>query len=608
MVDPTTNQQIELYISCRKLQNRDYFSKSDPYVEVYIANQGGQFASVGQTETIQDNLNPNFSKSFTVDYIFEVKQQIRFEVWDYDSPQKSDFLGAVSTQIGAIVGAQNQTLILDLKDKSSKECGKLIVRAEKVGSCREMILWQWVGVKLMNTDGWFGKSDPLLRFFKQRGNEWLKVHETETIMDNLDPIWKPFKIKGETLYGGDHQRPIRVECWDWEKSGKYQYIGETEFTMDEILNGKRSFELYHPGKKKKSGTLKINTFAIEEKAEFIDYIRGGEQLSVLVAIDFTGSNGTPTDPKSLHSLRYDGSLNEYQKAIQAVCEILMNYDYDKQVPVYGFGGKPRFPKLYCSQTMHCFPCTGNPDQQFVSGLQGIMDTYAYALKNVELAGPTLFGPLIKQAMQVAQANKQSSAGIYSILLILTDGEIHDMRETIELIIQAAELPLSIIIVGVGNSDFQAMEVLDGDKGLYNSSGKKAARDIVQFVPFRKFSGNQALLAQEVLAEIPEQLTSYMNLVGKKPGPAKSLNLENIMKPAEPKPVVADAGSSMIQNAMVSLAPTKQNIYSLALSDPALKIQPVAELNSVNPKLNVDFDLLRQEQEKKQLYPTLEKRY
>ncbi len=26
--------------------------------------------------------------------------------------------------------------------------------------------------------------------------------------------------------------------------------------------------------------------------------------------------------------------------------------------------------------------------------------------------------------------------------------------------------------------------LDGDNGLYNSQGKKAVRDIVQFVPFR----------------------------------------------------------------------------------------------------------------------------
>ena len=30
------------------------------------------------------------------------------------------------------------------------------------------MIMRWVGVKLMNTDGWFDKSDPFLRFYRQR--------------------------------------------------------------------------------------------------------------------------------------------------------------------------------------------------------------------------------------------------------------------------------------------------------------------------------------------------------------------------------------------------------------------------------------------------------
>jgi hypothetical protein len=52
--------------------------------------------------------------------------------------------------------------------------------------------------------------------------------------------------------------------------------------------------------------------------------------------------------------------------------------------------------------------------------------------------------------------------MYHIFLIITDGEIHDMQETKDLIVQASELPLSIIIIGVGNEQFQMMEELDGD--------------------------------------------------------------------------------------------------------------------------------------------------
>lgn len=47
--------------------------------------------------------------------------------------------------------------------------------------------------------------------------------------------------------------------------------------------------------------------------------------------------------------------------------------------------------------------------------------------------------------------------------------------------------MSIIIVGVGSAEFQAMEFLDGDDGVLKSlTGEPAVRDIVQFVPFRKF--------------------------------------------------------------------------------------------------------------------------
>jgi hypothetical protein len=54
------------------------------------------------------------------------------------------------------------------------------------------------------------------------------------------------------------------------------------------------------------------------------------------------------------------------------------------------------------------------------------------------------------------------------------------------IVEASTLPMSIIIVGVGNAEFDAMEELDGDTVRLSSRGKVAARDIVQFVPMREF--------------------------------------------------------------------------------------------------------------------------
>ena len=63
-------------------------------------------------------------------------------------------------------------------------------------------------------------------------------------------------------------------------------------------------------------------------------------------------------------------------------------------------------------------------------------------------------------------------------MILTDGQIHDMEETKRLLVDSSKLPLSIIIVGVGEDSFANMHELDGDDGLVDSLGRRADRDLV----------------------------------------------------------------------------------------------------------------------------------
>ena len=65
-------------------------------------------------------------------------------------------------------------------------------------------------------------------------------------------------------------------------------------------------------------------------------------------------------------------------------------------------------------------------------------------------------------------------------MIITDGCITDFNETVEQIVKASDLPMSIIIVGVGNADFDLMEDLDGDiEPLYSKNLRRYRdRDIV----------------------------------------------------------------------------------------------------------------------------------
>ena len=87
------------------------------------------------------------------------------------------------------------------------------------------------------------------------------------------------------------------------------------------------------------------------------------------------------------------------------------------------------------------------------------------------------------------------------------------------IVEASTLPMSIIIIGIGDSDFSKMDQLDGDGGLLtDSAGNTAVRDIVHFVEFNKYSEDITYLHEDVLREIPRQMVSYMSMNGIRPQP------------------------------------------------------------------------------------------
>jgi len=100
---------------------------------------------------------------------------------------------------------------------------------------------------------------------------------------------------------------------------------------------------------------------------------------------------------------------------------------------------------------------------------------------------------LKLSIEYAEnAIKNKDIFKYFVLLILTDGEINDMESSICEIVKACELPISILIIGLGDNEFKSMEKLDGNvNALYSKKlERKVSRDIVQFIPFEKFKNNQ----------------------------------------------------------------------------------------------------------------------
>ncbi|XP_032987378.1 copine-9 isoform X2 [Rhinolophus ferrumequinum] len=489
--------KIEITVSCRNLLDLDTFSKSDPMVVLYTQSRASQeWREFGRTEVIDNTLNPDFVRKFVLDYFFEEKQNLRFDVYNVDSKtnisKPKDFLGQAFLALGEVIGGQGSRVERPLTS---------------------------------NEDGTF-----------------TICHKTEVVKNTLNPVWQPFSIPVRALCNGDYDRTVKIDVYDWERDGSHDFIGEFTTSYRELSKAQNQFTVYevlNPRKKCKkkkyvnSGTVTLLSFSVDSEFTFVDYIKGGTQLNFTVAIDFTASNGNPLQPTSLHYMS-PYQLSAYAMALKAVGEIIQDYDSDKLFPAYGFGAK--LPPE--GRISHQFPLNNNDEDPNCAGIEGVLESYFQSLRTVQLYGPTYFAPVINQVARAAA--KISDGSQYYVLLIITDGVISDMTQTKEAIVSASSLPMSIIIVGVGPAMFEAMEELDGDDVRVSSRGRYAERDIVQFVPFRDYvdrSGNQVLsmarLAKDVLAEIPEQLLSYMRTRDIQPRPPPPANPNPTPAPEQP---------------------------------------------------------------------------
>jgi hypothetical protein len=322
--------------------------------------------------------------------------------------------------------------------------------------------------------------------------------------------WKRFTIPIQILCNVDYDRPLRISFYDARSNGPPVLIGNFDSTFTRLSEGTGQILSILDDKRAQSGRFKLEEFTVEERFSFYDYLKGGIQLNLVTAIDFTASNRPPSDPQSLHSLT-SGQMNPYEWCLRSVGEVLCPYDSDQLFPVLGFGAN------FGGGVQHCFPLTFAPNAPCVQGLEGIVGAYKNALVQVQLSGPTLFAPVIRYTSALADRSFRESR-TYTILLIITDGVINDMPDTKDAIVEAGRLPLSIIIVGVGSADFRAMDELDADEvPLVSRRGVKMVRDLVQFVPFSKFArAHYSVLASEVLEEVPRQLVEWARLAGIKP--------------------------------------------------------------------------------------------
>lgn len=534
--------------------------------------------------SVKNSLSPAWTTTFLTSYTFG--QETKFNVGIFDDvgrKKKPKSMGSALFEIGEILGARG-----NIKAKKLKNGGTLFVRVTKAADINYGTLHLTLrGHKLKNVDGFFSKSDPFYVVSAQTnsagGATWQPVYRSKVKDNDLNPKWEEATISVEKVCDGDKSKPILIEVYDWEKSGKHQPMGKIETSINGLIraqsmpgssSGKEApltgaMDLRHKGRSYGQivvvnahitgedltpqqsslashvasssaasfgaatpdfssaldgppiGSAKDHVsvptsappplrpipppmappkFGPGNKPKFVDYLSGGCEINLAIAIDFTGSNGDPRRPGTLHYIHPDGQLNDYEKALTAVGSIVARYDSDQMFPVFGFGAK------YGGVIQHCFQV--GPAAE-LKGVQGVLEGYRSTFRSgLVMSGPTVFSEVIAVAASQARSKQEINASIgqqsYTILLILTDGAVTDIEQTKHAIRSASTAPLSIVIVGVGNADFSAMQFLDD----FQQQEGGRTRDIVQFVEFNRHRHSRQNLTRETLDEIPDQLVGY----------------------------------------------------------------------------------------------------
>ena len=430
---------------------------------------------ISHRERARRNQTINFDTVFTCNFYFQKEQNLQITL------NKNDVPIDINLTLGQIVGSQNCTYVCKI---SEGEKESLVIKAEKLGNEDDLLD---VKLSLKNEDDPNYFENNKFFYVISHGNK--KIYKSGEITNegNFEPIHIPTNLL---------QPHYQIKFFNFNNEKIYSLRSD----IDNI-----KFERKLPRIIFLSDDVSLE---FEDNSEIIknytlfDYIKSGVKIALSIGIDFTKSNKHPREEGSLHSIK---GPNDYERAINACANIVGYYDYDQLFPVFGFGAKikgsgSRKPSM-------CFNLNFRENAD-IKGVDEIIRTYHEIIEKEKLTflGPTKFTPLIKE---VIRRIDKKDLFEYHILLILTDGAIDDLEKTRDILVEASFLPLSVIIVGIGNGDFNEMKILDGDDvPLTSSKGVVRARDLVQFVPFSKYENDEKKLAMEVLAEIPRQLVEY----------------------------------------------------------------------------------------------------
>lgn len=249
----------------------------------------------------------------------------------------------------------------------------------------------------------------------------------------------------------------------------------------------------------KSGTIIVDVKIHKLPSLMEVFCVGKYKMPLLINIDFTASNGLFNDPNSLHFVD-NNAYNPYQVVIDSFTKALSGYSINQLFPSFGFGAQIN------GSNVPFFPLNGNIEKPECEGLNGVLQTYDSTLKSVELYGPDFFSPVLQGSLNYVKTKSKLFKG-YFISLVITDGNPKDVPKTKKAIIEASKLPMSIIIIGVGDKGFDRMKEMMSNV-VYGKESQK--RQVAQFLSLSELKSVDSLVSSS-LKSVKQQVIDYIKL-------------------------------------------------------------------------------------------------
>ena len=146
-----------------------------------------------------------------------------------------------------------------------------------------------------------------------------------------------------------------------------------------------------------------------------------------------------------------GEQNDYVDTLTSIFSAFSQYS--RYLVAYGMGAKTLPGEN--NPTCQLFSLTGDYSDPFIENEEQMLSCYAETIKAVEITLPIYYKPIVKFVCDLAQmefgtASDATHIKNYYVLTLLMAGMVDDPEDSINEILRATELPISVVIIRVGD--------------------------------------------------------------------------------------------------------------------------------------------------------------